>query len=43
MNAIDAVFEVLRDAGKPLHYREVTERILSQKLWMTGGKTLGTR
>ena len=39
MNAIDAAHEILRDAGKPLHYREITKRMLAQKLWMTGGKT----
>ena len=39
MNAIDAAYEILRDAGRPLHYREITKRMLAQKLWMTGGKT----
>ena len=39
MNALDAAFEVLRDAGSPLHYREITERILAQKLWLTEGRT----
>ena len=39
MKAIDAAAVVLRDAGKPLHYREIVERMLAQKLWNTGGKT----
>ena len=39
MNAIDAAFEVLRAAGMPLHYREITSRILAQKLWTTAGQT----
>ena len=39
MTAIDAAFEVLHAAGKPLHYREITERMLAQKLWTTNGKT----
>lgn len=39
MNAIDAAFEVLRDAGRPLKCREITDLILTQKLWQTTGKT----
>ena len=39
MKAIDAAYEVLRDAGRPLHYREITERMLAKKLWNTAGKT----
>ena len=39
MNAIDAAHEILRDAGKPLHYREIAKRILAQKLWNTTGQT----
>ena len=39
MNAKDAAAEVLRQAGRPLHYREITERILEQGLWATTGKT----
>ena len=30
---------VLRDAGEPLHYREIAKRMLAQGLWATGGKT----
>ena len=39
MNALDAAYEVLRDAGEPLHYRELTQRILDGGLWTTQGKT----
>ena len=39
MIAIDAAFEVLRAAGKPLHYREITKQVLAQNLWVTKGKT----
>ena len=39
MIAIKAAFVVLRDAGEPLHYREITKRILAQELWATKGKT----
>lgn len=35
----DAAEEVLRDAGSPLHAREITERILARKLWEPQGKT----
>ena len=39
MNAIEAAAIVLNDADGPLHYRELTERILARKLWTTEGKT----
>ena len=39
MKAIDAAYAVLRDEGRPLHYRELTERVLQQGLWETTGKT----
>lgn len=39
MNAIDAAFVVLHDAGRPLHYREITKMMLAQKLWATEGAT----
>ena len=31
----DAIINVLRDAGKPLHYREITKRIRQRGLWET--------
>ena len=38
MNALDAVAVVLRDADGPLHYREITEQMLSRELWTTAAK-----
>lgn len=39
MGVRDAAIEVLKEAGGPLHAREITKRILSQGLWKTNGKT----
>ena len=39
MTALEAALRVLQDEGKPLHYREITKRILAGKLWQCGGKT----
>lgn len=39
MSARDAAVEVLSAADEPLHYREITERILERDLWATSGKT----
>jgi len=39
MNALDAAYEVLRAAGEPLHYREITQRTLDRGLWTTKGLT----
>jgi restriction system protein len=39
MNVLAAVYQVLSEAGQPLHYREITDRILAQKLWHATGKT----
>ena len=39
MNSLDAVAEVLRRAGKPLHYRDITRLVLDAGLWTTEGKT----
>jgi restriction system protein len=39
MNVLDAAAAALQDAGGPLHYRELTHRILKQGLWQTEGKT----
>ena len=39
MDSKDAAEKVLAAAGKPLHYGEITQRILDQGLWQTDGKT----
>lgn len=39
MTVLEAVETVLKDAGKPLHYREITHVILERGLWKTHGKT----
>jgi len=39
MEALAAVEAVLRAEGNPLHYREITSRILKQQLWHTERKT----
>jgi len=39
MSALAAALKVLQDAGTPLHYREITKRILATGLWSTTGKT----
>jgi restriction system protein len=39
MSALTAVHEVLTQAEEPLHYKEITKRILAQKLWTTNGLT----
>ena len=39
MNVLDAVIQVLQEAGKPLQAKEITELILSKRLWQTAGKT----
>lgn len=39
MDSLDATQKVLKDAAEPLHYLEITKRILEQGLWHTEGKT----
>lgn len=39
MTALEAALKVLQDKGGPLHYREITKRILAGKLWKCAGKT----
>ena len=39
MKVLDAVRRVLRKEGGPLHYKEITERILDQGLWRAEGLT----
>lgn len=39
LSALAAAHAVLKQAGQPLHNREITRRILDQELWKTTGKT----
>lgn len=39
MDSLDAVEKVLVQTGQPLHYKEITDRIISQNLWKTEGNT----
>src|ERR1043166_1076425 len=39
MSGLDAAAKVLTDAGTPLGAKEMIERMLSQGLWKTEGKT----
>lgn len=38
-NALNAVIQVLKDAGEPLHYKEIARRVLDSHLWTSSGKT----
>jgi len=39
MTVLDVIFNVLKQSGEPLHYMEITRRILDQNLWTSNGKT----
>jgi restriction system protein len=39
MSVLTAVERVLAEAGEPLHYKEITRRLLQQGLWTTAGQT----
>jgi restriction system protein len=39
MNSLDAAEQVLVESGVPVHYRDITKRILERGLWTTKGKT----
>ena len=39
LNLLDSVCSILREAPEPLHYREITKRILARKMWSTRSKT----
>ena len=39
MICTDAARHILAEAGEPLHYREITRRILGACQWSTTGKT----
>ncbi len=39
MNFLDAAYQVLKEAGKPLHYTEINQRALAQQLITPKGQT----
>jgi restriction system protein len=39
MNVLQGAEVVLKEAGKPLHYKEITQRMLDRGLWQSEGKT----
>ena len=39
MKAIDAAYQVLKEAGEPLHVNEITRRALKLGILVTRGKT----
>ena len=39
MSSRNAAEQILREAGSPLHAREITKRMLDRKLWEPQGKT----
>src|SRR5450756_2963844 len=39
MKVRDAALKVLSEASGPLHVEQITEKMLSQRLWETAGKT----
>ena len=39
MNSLQAAEVALKEAGKPLHYKEITQLMLDLRLWQTDGKT----
>lgn len=39
LSALSAAAQVLREAGEPLHYEEITRRALDEGLWTPKGKT----
>jgi restriction system protein len=39
MSVLSAVETVLAEGGEPLHYKEITKRLLQRRLWTTTGQT----
>lgn len=37
-SCLEAAISILRDAGKPLHYQEITDKIIKSGLWYTSSK-----
>ncbi|WP_128694099.1 winged helix-turn-helix domain-containing protein [Methanoculleus taiwanensis] len=42
MKMLDAVYTLLKDEGKPLHYTVIAEEIVRRGLYQTQGHTLST-
>lgn len=40
MNVQDAAIQILKDAGKPLHAKEIAERIMEAGLWSSDRKNV---
>lgn len=40
MNVKDAAIQILKDAGKPLHAKEIFERIIETDLWSRDGNNV---
>ncbi|MCF8131406.1 MAG: hypothetical protein K9N10_23100 [Deltaproteobacteria bacterium] len=40
MSFHDAAIQILRDAGKPLHVKEIVERIIKAGLWSSDSKNV---
>ena len=39
MNVLQAAGVALKEAGTPLHYKEITQRMIDRGLWQPDGKT----
>jgi restriction system protein len=39
MTVLEAAYQILLQAGEPLHYREIAKRSIEKGLWKTSGKT----
>ena len=39
VSGLDAAAQVLKNAGKPMHCKDIVETMLGKGLWKTGGKT----
>ena len=39
MKCSDAAYKVLKDAGEPLHYKKITNRMRRKGLWQSTGRT----
>lgn len=39
MTILDAAAKILKDTGRPLHVKEITQRMIKTGLWVSKGKT----